>query len=491
MISGYLITMIILVEKERDTFSLINFYERRARRILPVLFLVMLVSLLFSWFWLLPSDMKDFSKSLIATSLFTSNILFWHETGYWGAANEIKPLLHTWSLAVEEQYYVLFPLFLMLMWRFRKRWILASFMVVALFSLMLAQWGVHHNPTATFFLLPTRGWELALGACIAFYFLYRKREMHVLLSHRYVTEAMGILGLLFIGYAVFFFDETVPFPGLYALIPTLGAGLIIIFSSPETIIGRLLGTKLLVGIGLISYSAYLWHQPLFAFARHRSLTELTPLHYMGLIVLSLVLAYVTWRYVERPFRTKGVFSRKLIFTFAVAGSVLFTTIGLIGHLSNGFEIRSSKSELTLQTIEEKLQLNYGLSETCEESFTLSSDCRTSNEPEILVWGDSFAMHLVQGILASEPSAKVIQLTKSVCGPLFDVAPITSKYPISWAQGCLEFTGSVREWIKTNRSVKYVVISSPFSQYVSESGQLLLRDGDVIQANEKIALKERL
>jgi len=171
VISGYLITTIILTEKEQGTFSLTNFYERRARRILPALFLVILVSLPFSWVLLFPPDMKDFSQSLVAITFFSSNILFWQETGYWGAANELKPMLHTWSLAVEEQYYVLFPLFLMSMWRFRRRWILISFMVISVISLAAAQWGAYNIPTAIFFILPTRGWELAIGAVIAFYFL--------------------------------------------------------------------------------------------------------------------------------------------------------------------------------------------------------------------------------------------------------------------------------------------------------------------------------
>lgn len=184
VISGYLITTIILSEMEQGTFSLINFYERRARRILPALFLVILVSLPFAWLWLIPSDMRDFSQSLVAVSTFSSNILFWRESGYWDAASEMKPLLHTWSLAVEEQYYVLFPLFLMLVWRFRKRWILASFMLVAGISLATAQWGAYHQPSATFYLLLTRGWEPAIGAGIAFYFLYRKQAIQTLLSHK-------------------------------------------------------------------------------------------------------------------------------------------------------------------------------------------------------------------------------------------------------------------------------------------------------------------
>ncbi len=434
VISGYLITTIILSEKDLGTFSLINFYERRARRILPPLFLVMLVSLPFAWVWLLPSDMKDFSQSLIAVSTYVSNILFWRQTGYWGAANELKPFLHTWSLAVEEQYYIIFPLFLMLMWRFRKRWIFSAFLVIAAASLAIAQWGAYNKPTANFFLLPTRGWELAIGASIAFYLLYRKQTVRTLLSHRFINEVLGLVGLLMIGYAIYAFDETVPFPSFYALVPTIGAGLIILFTSSQTLVGRLLGTKLLVGIGLISYSTYLWHQPLFAFARHRSLAEPSGLLFAVLAALSFPLAYLSWRYIERPFRKKGGVSRQTIFVFAIIGSVVFIVIGLAGHMTNGFGGRTTKNGITLQSIEEKLKVNHGLNNGCEGTFTLSPNCRTSDEPEIVIWGDSFAMHLVKGIMASNPDARIIQMTKSVCGPFFDIAPIVEPtYTVSWAQ----------------------------------------------------------
>jgi peptidoglycan/LPS O-acetylase OafA/YrhL len=175
VISGYLITTIILTELEQGTFSIVNFYERRARRILPALFVMMLACLPFAWFWLLPEDMKDFSQSLLAVSVFASNILFWRESGYFDSAAELKPLLHTWSLAVEEQYYMLFPLFLMATWRFGRRWILGSLIAVALASLALAQWGSLVKPAATFYLLPTRVWELLIGAFAAFYLSHKKQ----------------------------------------------------------------------------------------------------------------------------------------------------------------------------------------------------------------------------------------------------------------------------------------------------------------------------
>ncbi len=489
VISGYLITTIILSEMEQGTFALVNFYERRARRILPALFLVMFVSLPFAWLWLMPSDMKDFSQSLLAVSSFLSNILFWRESGYWDAASQLKPLLHTWSLAVEEQYYVFFPLFLIIMWRYTKRWILFSFMLVAGISLATAQWGAYHQPSATFYLLPTRGWELAIGAGIAFYFLYRKKTIRTLLSHKSVDEMLGLIGFLMIGYAIFAFDEKIPFPSLYALAPTIGTGLIILFSSAQTIIGRLLSTKPLVAVGLVSYSAYLWHQPLLVFARHRALNEPSKFTYAILAFLSIPLAYLSWRYVEKPFRTKGVFNRKSIFTYSIIGSGIFITIGLIGHLTNGFDGRSSNSQLSASLIDQKLKVNHGLSETCEGKFTLQVDCRTDDKPEILVWGDSFAMHLVQGIMASKPDAKIIQMTKSVCGPFFDVAPVLEpKRPISWSKGCLEFSGKVREWLKEQTTLKYAVLSSPFNYYL-ENNNLLLRSGELFPANFELATKE--
>ena len=490
VISGYLITTIILSEKEQGTFSVVNFYNRRARRILPALFLVMFVSLPFAWFWLFPSDMKDFSQSLVAVSAFSSNILFWQETGYWGVDNELKPLLHTWSLAVEEQYYVLFPIFLIAMWRFRKRWIFGSFILLAIVSLMLSQWGSHNYPTANFFLLPTRAWELAIGASIAFYFLYKKHTVCALLSHKLVDDILSVIGLFMIGYSVIAFNEATPFPGFYALVPTVGAGLIILFSSKDTFVGKLLGSKVPVGIGLISYSAYLWHQPLFAFSRHRSLTEPSEQLFIALSLLTFLLAYLSWRFVEKPFRTKGIFSDNTIIKFGIIGSILFLSIGLAGHVTNGFDGYTFKNKLTQEVIEAKWKVNYGLSKKCGRSFQLSPDCRTSEEPEILIWGDSYAMHLVQGILASNPDAKIIQITKSVCGPVFDIAPVVPpKYPIKWAEGCLEFTEKVRKWIKNNNTLKYAVVSSHFNQYLSNRSELLSRSGNLKEVNVDYVIDE--
>ena len=348
VISGYLITSIILAELEQGRFSIVNFYERRARRILPALFLVMLICIPFAWFWLLPRDMKDFSKSLINVSTFISNIYFYKQSGYFDTAAELKPLLHTWSLAVEEQFYLFFPIFLIVIWRFGKRHIFASLSLIFLVSLCYAQYKVGIKPSAAFYLLPSRFWELLIGAFSACYFSSGTKPNF----NKSISEIASVIGLGLLTYAIFVFDKKTPFPSLYTLAPTVGTALIILFASQDTVVGKFLGNKLFVGIGLISYSAYLWHQPLFAFARHRSLTEPSQITFVALAIIAVVLAYFSWRYVEQPFRDKQQFSRRKIFTYAATGIVLFVAIGMAGKHTNGFEWRFSSNQ------REVLSFNY-------------------------------------------------------------------------------------------------------------------------------------
>jgi peptidoglycan/LPS O-acetylase OafA/YrhL len=478
VISGYLITTIILGELEQDTFSIANFYERRARRILPALFLVMLTCIPFAWLWLLPGDMREFSESLVAVSLFGSNILFWRSTGYFDTANELKPLLHTWSLAVEEQFYFLFPIFLMLSWRFARRWIMAALVIVFVASLAAAQWGAHAEPAASFFLLPTRGWELLIGVFAALYLSKTPRPE----LRKGARELGGWLGVALILFSVFAYDKDVPFPGLYALVPTVGALLIILCATQETAAGRFVGNKAFVGVGLISYSAYLWHQPLFAFARHRSLTNPGPLWFAGLSVLSLVLAYLSWRFVEAPFRKKEALARSRLFLFASIVSATFILIGLSGHFTDGVYLGRPQINQAIQ-LDSRLVPNRGLGAECGGHINDLRSCTTYDNPEVLVWGDSYAMHLIQGFVASNPSIKLVQKTLSSCGPILDVAPISTRYVRAWSERCMRVNDKVFDYLRSNSSVKYVVMSSPFSPYVNKGATVLTKEGEVMPGYE--------
>ena len=331
VISGYLITGILIGELATGTFSIARFYERRARRILPALFVVMAACLPFAWLWMLPSQMKEFGQSIVATLLFSSNVLFWRQDDYFSASAELQPLLHTWSLSVEEQFYLIFPILLLVLWRFGRRQALISLVILAVLSFLVSEWASHRLPTANFFLAPMRAWELLAGAICAMVSARRPFGS---------SSVLSIAGLAMIIGAILVFDGDTPFPGVYALVPVTGAALILLFAGHDSLTARLLSRAPLVGLGLISYSAYLWHQPLFAFARIRSLTEPEPVLMAALSGFSIVLAYLTWRFVERPFRSGGAWgaaSRRGVFVSAGAAGGLFWGLALALTAQNGTE----------------------------------------------------------------------------------------------------------------------------------------------------------
>jgi peptidoglycan/LPS O-acetylase OafA/YrhL len=419
VISGYLITSIILAEMQAGTFTLANFYERRARRILPALFVLMALSLPFAWLWLLPQDLKSFSQSLVAVSAFASNVLFWQISGYFDTAAELKPLLHTWSLAVEEQYYLLFPLFLLFTWRFGKIWILKCLVVVFIISLVSAHWGSNTHPLFTFYLLPTRGWELLIGGFIAFYFSLGHKQP----TNKWGNELGSLVGVLSIALSIFLFDSKTPFPSLYTLVPTLGAALVIFFTTPQTSTGKLLGSKLLVGVGLISYSAYLYHQPLFAFAKHRSIEEPNSLLIGLLLAATFLLAYFSWKFVEAPFRNKQLINRKKLFIFSILASTAFSLFGLVGYFSNGNFNRTLDSiDSLLSAAANEMGKNSKCWEKIESTQSLGETCLLGSlqfEKTFAIIGDSHAGALVEELSKAATNLNLAgyDFTYNGCPPL--------------------------------------------------------------------------
>ncbi|MEO0326999.1 MAG: acyltransferase family protein [Pseudomonadota bacterium] len=387
VISGYLITTILIEDIANDRFSLVKFYERRARRILPALFFVMLVCIPFAWMWMLPNQIKDFSQSIIAVSLFASNILFWKESDYFDASAEEKPLLHTWSLAVEEQYYLLFPIFLLLVWRFGRNRVFWMIVVMAAISLMLSEWGWRNRPTANFYLAPTRAWELFAGSIAAFIVQKRGVQSNNLLS---------LLGLTAVVFAIFAYDETTPFPSLYTMVPVVGVVLLVLFANQETFVARLLSTKAFVGIGLISYSAYLWHQPLFAFARIK-LLEHPSQYLMGFLSLaSIVLAVGSWRYIEKPFRDSSRVNRKTVFTVSAVFAVAFISLGLAPNIYDFH----SKTAVAINdaTIERERKFRFSSkSEICKTKFWGNCNDAEIGKRNVLVIGDSHSADALNAV----------------------------------------------------------------------------------------------
>lgn len=475
VISGYLITRILIDDLERDAFSLIGFYERRVRRILPALFFVMACCVPFGWLWMSPAQFESFSKSLAATALFVSNILFWQTESYFAESSDLQPFIHMWSLAVEEQYYVLFPVVLFLSWRFWRERTLLVLALLAFASLGLTQWGWNADPRAVFYLLPTRAWELLAGSLCAILLAGRDLKPNGLFS------AVGLAAILL---PVFLYDEHTPFPGVYALAPVGGAALIILYCGAGTLVGRFLEQRLLVGLGLISYSIYLWHQPLFAFARLRSPLPPSDASMLALCGLTLFLAYVTWRYVEQPFRERPLplmSQRKLLFaasTIAIAG---FASFAAVVHHRDGILIYTP-SVIRFAELDRRLKTNFGLHPKCDWQFHTLENCRTSDQPDMLLWGDSLAMHLAPALVASNSQIKLQQHTLSSCAPVMGLAQIDQVNGYEWARDCIGFNDSVFDWLTNNQTVGTVVLSSAFSALEND---LLLRDGSRITGRDKM------
>ncbi len=465
VISGYLITSIILKDLERGSFSIAHFYERRTKRILPALLVVILACFPFAWLWLSPNELTAFAKSLTAVAVFGSNVYFWLKSDYFAADADLEPLLHTWSLAVEEQYYVIFPVLLVLVWKLRKSALPATLVILALSSFAISLYGVQHHPNAAFYLLPSRGWELLLGAIVAL--AYPTPLLHEgKVWRRTAHEVAAVLGLALIGWSVFSFDSETRFPGMAALAPTVGTAAVLAFAGDRTLVGQLLGTKPFVGLGLISYSAYLWHQPMLAFARHRSIEVLGTAQVVYILLATLALAGLTWFFVEQPLRRNQEIRRRHLFAAAATASLFLVVVGVLGTTTGGIAFR--KNVTSFAKADRGLMGNPGLNEACsldveDPVFRLPAECYTSEAPELVLWGDSFAMHLVQGVLSSRPDARLAQVTASSCGPILGLAITSARTSAEHAQDCIRHNYKVIEWIAKQKSVTHVLVSSPFRQ----------------------------
>jgi peptidoglycan/LPS O-acetylase OafA/YrhL len=333
VISGYLITGNIYAEMAGDRFSIVDFYERRVRRILPALYLVMIASLPFAWLWLLPREFIDFGRSVVSVCLFASNIFFNRQIDYFTPNTEMWPLIHTWSLAVEEQFYLFFPVLLLFSRGLSRRSLILLLAALSVVNLGWADWQSRVDPRSDFYLLPTRAWELGFGAIVA---LIPRNKLS--LDPR-LAEVLAWIGLSSLAFAFFYFRPDMPLPGLWSLAPAGGSALLIAFATARTKCGQSLGARPFVALGLVSYSAYLWHQPLFAFARLRFAVPEGSWLMLALSAASFAMAYASWRWVERPFRDRARFSRGSVFLAALAVGITLLVVGRIIVLNRGFPTR--------------------------------------------------------------------------------------------------------------------------------------------------------
>jgi peptidoglycan/LPS O-acetylase OafA/YrhL len=331
VISGYLISGIIVDAVEGRRFSYLDFYIRRIRRIFPALVVVIAATLLVGWYVLLPDEFERLGKHLAAGAGFATNLVLWGEAGYFDVSSDTKPLLHLWSLAIEEQFYILWPLILGLVWR-RKRGLLLATLSIAAISFAYNVVNVVHHPVAAFYSPLARFWELMLGGVLA----YLVRQKGEWLVHLRTLRAAA--GLLLIGVSVFALNREFAFPGYWALFPTLGAFLVISAGFTNWISRYVLGNRLMVGIGLISYPLYLWHWPILVFAKIVKGDLLTPTDRVTAIAASVALAFLTYRFVEYPIRHSSALRipQGLAAAMAAAGALglLIFTGDIVSRLRN-------------------------------------------------------------------------------------------------------------------------------------------------------------
>jgi peptidoglycan/LPS O-acetylase OafA/YrhL len=402
VISGYLITSLILNDLNQGTFSLAGFWERRIRRILPALFAVTIATLAAGWFLLLPDAYSSLGQSAIAVAALRSNVLFSRQTGYFEAEAQEKPLLHTWSLAVEEQFYLLIPVILFLF--ARRKQLHAAFVLLgaaAIVSFGLSVYGSRHAPS-TYYLLPHRAWELLVGVLLA----------RLPVSWRTALprgrEFAGAIGLFAVALPCFLYRADTPFPGIAALPPVLGTALLIWSGNRVTWSGngaapipktsRLLSSRPIVWIGLISYSLYLWHWPLFAFAHYWAVKPLTTPERLLLVALGAVLAILCWRFVERPFRNRALLaSRRQLLAVGVLALVCLASCGAFERYGLLQPRRwSSRVQMFVDTSHMDPQYVYDL-EAKDIPANLARLGPHDRPARILVWGDSHAMAILPAI----------------------------------------------------------------------------------------------
>lgn len=415
IISGFLITGILMRDIGAGRFSIAEFYRRRILRIFPALFAMLAIVSVVAVLAMMPGELVRYAHSVMATTFFGSNILFYSEVDYFDAAAHAKPLLHTWSLGIEEQFYILWPLLLAWIGTARAGLLRATLIGVCLLSFAVSIVMLRADISATFYLLPSRVWELGMGGLLAV-FTARVRV-------RWINEALAVIGLGLIAYAIVRFFPPTPFPGPTALVPCLGAALLI-FSGPDTTVGRLLSLWPMAFTGRISYSLYLWHWPVIVFAELWLFLGATPLVIAGEIALSYALAILSWRFVETPFRTgsRGWLTRKVLLSGGAAMAVSLSVAGAL-TIDDGLSSRFTRQQVAIDGFTDQDYEKSFRRGTCflvratdrlDEAACLTPG---GTKPTLLVMGDSMAAHYWPGLSAHGQDMDVLQATMTGCRPI--------------------------------------------------------------------------
>lgn len=471
VISGFLISSLIDRDCQSGTFSIARFYERRIRRIIPALFAMMAVVLAASWILLLPEDLTALGKAMRYTVIAMPNVHFQRITDdYFNESVFQSPLLHTWSLGVEEQFYLVFPLLLWAFYRCGKsrRIRVMTLLVLFLASLVASARMVPLDPMEAFYLLPYRAWELLLGALLALGGMAAPEGRR--------QNIAGVAGISLIAGSMIFFDKATPFPGLFALLPCVGAVLLIWSGSrPGAWSGRMLAQKPVVFVGLISYSLYLWHWPLIALVKYCSA-------YNGPVVLaafagSLILGYLSWRWIERPFRNPQLGSRARVFAFWGMASLLLMAGDFWIGKKEGFPTRFSPQVVHFLSFKKKP--SYWKESPADKSpHNARVFGAPGTVPTIALWGDSHGTAILPGLeaAAKEQGKSFRKFGMGALAPIAGVVQGSNRDQSSE----ITYSQSVLELLVADPSIRTVILHARWSLYNKGQNELNQTTGEPLR-----------
>ncbi len=474
VLSGFLIATRIFDQVEKGEFVFSDFYYRRVRRLFPAYFLMLSVSLLLAYFLLLPEDFRSFSKSFVAATVYLSNVEFYRETGYFDTAAHFKPLLHTWSLSVEEQFYLFFPIVVgFLAWMSRRQFFFV-FLGLSIVSFMAALIVVEVNRSFAFYMFPLRIWELGLGVLVATgCYVLPKIKLAI------IREVLAWFALALILLPVLLYEPTTKFPGLSAVPVCLGAWLIIQldFERP-TFVQKILTLKPIVFIGTLSYSLYLWHWPLFVFYSYTNTNGIGPLGVTIMLLVTFGISYLSYRYVEAPFRTGayGIYStKKTVFTSTIAMSAVLMAAGFLVFQKNGMPNRFDEQtraaiaatdlfgDISQDCVLDSAQSRLEDIEYCEIGSPFEAEHYT------LIWGDSHSPTYRHAFRDTLPDADALIVWSGGCPALFDIRVDEYVATAATDRECEQRNAAVKRLVTEDKRIDAVIILGRWSYYGQGTG----------------------
>lgn len=475
VISGYLISSIIIKELNENKFSFLKFYERRIRRIFPALFFIIIVTTVFGYFLFDFISFRDLGRTIAATSVFGSNAYFYLKVNdYFAAPN--NPLLHTWSLAVEEQFYILYPASLFLIYKFQKRYVNYYLVIAALASFIFCVIKVNHNQPLSFYSPATRAWEPLAGVLLSV-------SLYPAIKNKTLNQVLALTGLGLILIALFAVSNITTYPSYNTLLPIAGASLLIYTGkNGSTVVSKLLSLNPVVFIGKISYSLYLWHWVLLIALKTVRVEAISPVEVVLLTILTFLLSYLSWRFIEQPFRNKQIFAnRNKLFAAAAVVSIAIFGFGYYVHKTSGMRGRHTQSKLMLE-IEKKENGWQALNKADKKTAKLTPQKdlfrigNTKLDPQYLLWGDSHAKALVAGFdsAAKAKNVGIYFATGAGTPPLLGARRLNHK-----PDGAI-IAKKVLTFLSTHPNIKTVFLAARWNYYENNNDQGMILEDDSVK-----------